>query len=113
LQPATDVYLQSSDITDTYSRRGNANELKYFIAIALFILIIAMVNYSYSYQKAKMDGRLKELGVKRAFGANALSIRLQMLFEANVVSLLSLIPAIGVVIIGTPFVNSTFRTNTW
>ena len=106
LQPATDVYLQSSDITDTYSRRGNANELKYFIAIALFILIIAMVNYII-LTKAKMDGRLKELGVKRAFGANALSIRLQMLFEANVVSLLSLIPAIGVVIIGTPFVNST------
>ena len=106
LQPVTDVYLQSSDIIDTYSRRGNANELKYFLAIALFILIIAVVNYIF-LTKAKMDGRLKELGVKRAFGANALSIRLQMLFEANVVSLLSLIPAIVVVILGIPFVNST------
>ena len=106
LQPVTNVYLQSSDIIDTYSRRGNANELKYFLAIALFILTIAVINYIF-LTKAKMDGRLKELGVKRAFGANALSIRLQMLFEANVVSFLSLIPAIVVVILGIPFVNST------
>ncbi|MBE9467772.1 MAG: ABC transporter permease [Bacteroidetes bacterium] len=107
LQPLTDVHLKSSDIIDdNYSRRGNANELKYFLAIALLILIIAVVNYIF-LTKAKMDGRLKELGVKRAFGAKTLSIRLQMLFEANVVSLLSLIPAIIVVILGTPFVNST------
>lgn len=106
LQPATDVYLQSTGITDIYSRRGNKNELKYFIAIALFILIIAVVNYIF-LTKAKMDGRYTELGVKKAFGANALSIRIQLLFEANVVSFLSLIPAIIVVIFGTPFVNTT------
>jgi len=106
LQPATDVYLQSSDITDIYSRRGNKNELKYFIAIALFILMIAVVNYIF-LTKAKMDGRFTELGIKKAFGANALSIRIQLLFEANVVSFLSLIPAIAVVRLGTPFVNST------
>ena len=106
LQPATDVYLYSSDITDIYSRRGDKNELKYFIAIALFILIIAVVNYIF-LTKAKMDDRYTELGVKKAFGANAFSIRIQLLFESNVVSFLSLIPAIAVVIYGTPFVNST------
>lgn len=106
LQAVTDVYLQSSGIIDNYSRRGNANELKYFIAIALFILIIAVVNYIF-LTKAKMDKRYKELGVKRAFGASASIIRMQLLFEANMVSLLSLIPAIIVVIYGTPFVNAT------
>lgn len=110
LQAATDVYLQSEGINDIYSRRGNANELKYFIAIALFILIIAVVNYIF-LTKARMDGRLKEFGVKRAFGANISTIRKQMLFEANIISLLSLIPAIIVVILGMPFVNDTLRRN--
>ncbi|MCK4923279.1 MAG: ABC transporter permease [Bacteroidales bacterium] len=110
LQAATDVYLQSQEISDIYSRRGNANELKYFVAIALFILIIAVFNYIF-LTKAKMDRRLKEFGVKRVFGANTSSIRRQMLFEANVISLLSLIPAIIVVIIGMPFINSTLGRN--
>lgn len=110
LQAVTDVYLQSEEINDIYSRRGNSNELKYFIAIALFILIIAVVNYIF-LTKARMDGRLKEFGVKRAFGANTSSIRKQMLFEANIISLLSLIPAIIVVILGMPFINSTLGRN--
>jgi len=110
LQAATDVYLQSADISDIYSRRGNANELKYFLAIALFILFIAVVNYIF-LTKARMDGRLKEFGVKRAFGSNTASIRKQMLFEANIISLLSLLPAIFVVILGMPFVNDTLGRN--
>jgi putative ABC transport system permease protein len=110
LQAATDVYLHSADITDIYSRRGNANELKYFLAIAFFILIIAVFNYIF-LTKAKMDRRLKEFGVKRAMGASKLSIRKQMLFEANIISLLSLLPAMLVVIIGIPFINDTLGRN--
>lgn len=110
LQQVTDVYLESEGIIDLYSRRGNAKELIYFIAIALFILIIAVVNYIF-LTKAKMDGRLKEFGVKRTLGASISTIRKQMLFEANIISLLSLIPAIFVVVFGMPFVNSTLGRN--
>ncbi len=110
LQAATDVYLQSDEISDIYSRRGNANELKYYMAIALFILIIAVFNYIF-LTKAKMEGRLKEFGVKRTLGAYSSSIRKQMLFEANLISLLSLIPAIKVVTLGTEFINSTLGRN--
>jgi putative ABC transport system permease protein len=110
LQASTDVYLQSQEISDNYSRRGNANELIYFVAIALFILTIAIFNYIF-LTKAKMGERLKEFGVKRAVGANASFIRKQMLFEANIISLLSLIPAVFVVVQGMPFVNNTLGRN--
>lgn len=110
LQAATDVYLKSEGINDIYSRRGNANELKYYIAIVLFILIIAVFNYIF-LTKGKMEGRLKEFGVKRALGAYTSSIRKQMLFEANIISLLSLIPALFVIILGTQFINSTLGRN--
>ncbi|PIY34545.1 MAG: hypothetical protein COZ08_01320, partial [Bacteroidetes bacterium CG_4_10_14_3_um_filter_42_6] len=110
LQAATDVYLQSEEISDIYSRRGNANELKYYIAIALFILIISVFNYIF-LTKATMEGRLKEFGVKKALGAYTSSIRNQMLFEANIISFLSLIPAIFVIMLGTQFINSTLGRN--
>lgn len=106
LQAATYVYLQSEGITDIYSRRGNANELNYYIAIALFILIISVFNYIF-LTKAKMEGRLKEFGVKKALGAYTSSIRKQMLLEANIISFLSLIPAVFVIMQGMPFINST------
>jgi len=110
LQAATDVYLQSEEISDIYSRRGNANELKYYIAIALFILIISVFNYIF-LTKVTMEGRLKEFGVKKALGAYTSSIRNQMLFEANIISFLSLIPAIFVIMLGTQFINSTLGRN--
>lgn len=110
LQAATDVYLQSEEIGDVYSRRGNVNELKYYIAIALFILIISVFNYIF-LTKAKMEGRLKEFGIKKALGAYTSSIRKQMLFEANIISFLSLIPAIFVIVLGIPFINSTLGRN--
>jgi putative ABC transport system permease protein len=110
LQAATDVYLQSGEISDVYSRRGSANELMYYIAIALFILIISVFNYIF-LTKAKMEGRLKEFGVKKALGAYTSSIRKQMLFEANIISFMSLLPAIFVVMLGMPFINSTLGRN--
>ncbi len=110
LQVATDVYLQSENITDIYSKRGNVNELKYYIAIALFILIIAIFNYIF-LTKAKMEGRLKEFGVKRSLGAHTSSIRNQMIFEANIVSLVSLVPGILVIWFGTQFINDTLGRN--
>jgi len=106
LQAVTDIYLHSDNIVDLFSRRGNANELKYYITIALFILLIAMINYIF-LTKAKMDNRLKEMGVKRAFGATKTSVRSQLLFESNLISLISLLLAIIVIVLGMPFINST------
>ena len=106
LQTVTDIYLHSENIVDLFSRRGNANELKYYITIALFILLIAMINYIF-LTKAKMDTRLKEMGVKRAFGATTTLVRRQLLFESNLISLISLLLSIVVIALGMPFVNST------
>jgi putative ABC transport system permease protein len=106
LQPVTDVYLRSDNISDVFTKRGNANELKYYAAIALFILLIAVFNYIF-LTKVKMDIRLKEIGTKRALGAQASTIRKQLLFESNIISFMSLLPASLVIFLGIPFINST------
>ncbi len=107
LQPVEEIYLQSNDLSgNMYSRAGNANELKYYVAIALVILLIAVVNYVF-LTKAKILNRLTEMGAKKALGASNSSIRKQVLLESNLISLLSLLPAIIIVLPGIPFVNST------
>jgi putative ABC transport system permease protein len=106
LQAVSDIYLHSENIVDIFSRRGNANELKYYIAIALVILLIAVTNYIF-LTKAKMNNRLKEMGIKRALGATAGLVRRQLLFESNLISLISLLLSSVVIALGIPFINST------
>ena len=107
LQPVRDIYLQSNDLTgNVYSRVGNASELKYYLAIAFVILCIAVINYVF-LTKAKILSRLTELGAKKALGASNTTIQKQVLLESNLISLLSIVPAMIIILMGIPFVNST------
>ena len=107
LQPVEDIYLQSNDLSgNIYSRVGDANELRYYVAIAFVILCIAVINYVF-LTKAKILNRLTEMGAKKALGASNVTIQKQVLLESNLISILSIVPAIVIVILGIPFVNST------
>ncbi|NQU87798.1 MAG: ABC transporter permease [Mariniphaga sp.] len=107
LQPISKIYFKSNELSgNVYNRVGNADELKYYLAIALVILCIAVINYIF-LTKAKIINRLVELGAKKAMGATNNIIRKQVLFEANLISILSLLPAFLIIIPGIPFVNST------
>ncbi|HPF52640.1 MAG TPA: ABC transporter permease [Draconibacterium sp.] len=106
LQAVEDTYLHSADLVDLYCRQGNSTELKYYAGIALIILVIAIVNYVF-LTKAGIMSRLTEIGTKKAVGAGNGTIRKQVLLESNITSLLSIVPAIVIIIAGVPFVNST------
>ncbi len=107
LQAITDIYLKSADVNgDTFTPAGNSNQLIYFLAIALFILLIAIVNYIF-LTKAKITSRLKELGTQKALGASSVSIKKQILLESNLISFISLVPAFFILVVGIPFLNTT------
>jgi putative ABC transport system permease protein len=109
LQSVTDIYLSSEELSgNQFVRQGNAKELVYYIGIAMMIMLLAMANYIF-LSKADIDSRLKELGVKKALGAHPKSILSQIIFESNLVSVLSLFPAIVVILAGYPFINSTLN----
>ncbi|WP_299583671.1 ABC transporter permease [uncultured Sunxiuqinia sp.] len=109
LQPVTEIYLNSDNISgDQISRRGNAEELKYYIIIAIFILIIAIANYIF-LSKAQIDSRLREIGAKKTLGASAFLIRRQIILESNLIALFSLLPALIVIELGITFINSTLN----
>ncbi|BAX79758.1 ABC transporter permease [Labilibaculum antarcticum] len=107
LQPITDIYLKSAEVNgDTFTPAGNSKQLIYFLAIALFILLIAIVNYIF-LTKAKIGVRLKELGTQKALGASSVSIKKQILLESNLISFISLVPAFFILALGIPFLNAT------
>jgi putative ABC transport system permease protein len=107
LQNVAGIYLHSNNLEgNQFLLQGNAKESGYYTAIAAMILMIALFNYIF-LTRAKMMPRLKELGAKKAIGASGHSIGRQIILESCVISLLSLIPATGVVIVGIPFLNDT------
>jgi len=106
LQAVADTYLNSSGLSELYCRQGDANELKYYAGIALVILCIALINYVF-LTKANLLNRLTEMGTKKALGAQNNTIRKQVLLEGNLISVLSILPATIIILLGIPFVNST------
>jgi len=109
LQPVSDIYLQSSDLNGRIeTRTGNPAQLKYLLVISLFILLIAVVNYVF-LTKSRMENRLKDFGIQKAMGASIKSILKQVLLESNILSVISLLPASLVVLIGFSFINETLE----
>ncbi len=107
LQPITDTYLGSGGLSGAvFSRIGDSDELRYYVAIAFVILLIAITNYVF-LTRAKVMNRLTELGAKKALGATRTSITKQVLAESNLIAFLSIVPAVFIVFFGISFINES------
>jgi putative ABC transport system permease protein len=80
LQPLKDIYL-TSNLVYEQGRLGNKTYLYYFIAIAVFILIIASVNFV-SLSTARSTQRAREVGIRKVAGAEKKQLVNQFLGEA-------------------------------
>lgn len=109
LQPVRDIYLKSENLEGSrFLRAGNANELKYYEAISFLILLISALNYVLLTRAATSE-RLHELGTRKVFGASERTLRRQIILEANLVTILSLIPAALVIDFGISFIDTTLN----
>jgi putative ABC transport system permease protein len=108
-QPVADIYLRSgASGASIFIRSGNPNELKYYEAISILILLISITNYIF-LTRAGMSNRLSELGIRKVFGASRRILRNQIILESNIITLLSLIPAAFVINSGMLFINRTLE----
>jgi putative ABC transport system permease protein len=105
--PLPELYL--SDLYDTDGFRGQQRYLYIFGSVALFILLIAAVNYV-NLVTAQAQRRAKEVGVRKVLGAGRLQLARQFLSESVLTStaalLLALIGAAAVL----PLFNAGFGT---
>ena len=84
---------------------GRIAYVRLFSVIALFILVIACVNFM-NLSTARASVRKKEIGVKKTVGASRRSLVLQFLGESSVMALLSLGIAVALVYTLLPQFNT-------
>ncbi|UCE07104.1 MAG: ABC transporter permease [bacterium] len=83
---------------------GRITYVKLFSIIALFILVIACINFM-NLSTAKASGRLKEVGIKKTVGAGRKALIFQYLGESMMMVFLSLMVALLLVEILLPQFN--------
>lgn len=94
LQPLTSTHMQAE--VDYDEPNGNPVYLYGSAAVALFILIVACINYM-NMATARAMRRARSVGIRKILGASRLSLGLQFIGEALLFALLALI--LGVVIV--------------
>jgi putative ABC transport system permease protein len=94
LQPLADVHLQT-EVQDNLPT-GNRIYLYGCAAVALFILLVACINYM-NLATARATRRARSVGIRKILGASRASLAIQFLAEAVLFSLISMV--LGVVIV--------------
>lgn len=89
---------------------GRITYVRLFSIIALFILVIACINFM-NLSTAKASGRMKEVGIKKAIGAMRRSLVAQYLGESVLMAFLALVFAIILVFILLPQFNQVTGKN--
>ncbi|WP_299456643.1 ABC transporter permease [uncultured Microscilla sp.] len=112
LQPLTDVHFHSSHIEVGFAatNKGNIFYVYAFTAVALFVLIIASINYI-NLTTAKSVYRAKEIGVRKVMGAYRQQLIVQFLIESSIIAMLAFIMSIGVTEAVLPYFNELAHKN--
>jgi ABC-type antimicrobial peptide transport system permease subunit len=84
---------------------GRIEYVKLFSIVAIFILVIACINFM-NLSTAKASRRLKEVGIKKAVGSTRTALIVQFLSEAVFVTFLALIVALALVVLLLPLFNN-------
>jgi putative ABC transport system permease protein len=104
LQHLPDIHLYS-DLIQEARVNGNGKSVYFLMIIALFILVIAWVNYI-NLATARAIERAKEVGVRKSIGAARTQLMGQFVAEAFLLNLLAVVIAIVLVTMAIPFFNS-------
>ena len=106
LQPISDIHLYSDYAIDLYGSTENTVFYIYaFSIIALFILIIACINFM-NLSTARSEKRLKEIGLRKVVGARRTQIISQFYGESLLITFTSFITSLILVNLLLPVFNN-------
>jgi len=103
LMPLTDIHLHS-DKSYEMEVNGNINYVYIFSLIAIFILLIACVNFM-NLSTARSANRAKEVGIRKVAGSLRSHLIAQFLTESVLLSFFSLLLAILIAVTLLPLFN--------
>jgi putative ABC transport system permease protein len=104
LQRLTDIHLHSH-LDEEIEENGDISRVYIFGAIALFILLIACINYM-NLSTARSTLRAKEIGIRKVAGAQRQEIIFQFLSESVLISYLALLLAVALTWLSMPWINT-------
>lgn len=93
LQPVVDIHLKSTALNNDLPGNGNIVYVYLFFSIALFILVIASINYS-NLASARSIKRSKETGVRKVMGSSRLQLASFFFSESILYCLMALLIAL-------------------
>jgi len=103
LTPLLDIHLRSQSEYEL-SQNGSIQYVYIFSVIALFILLIACVNFM-NLSTARSANRAREVGVRKVLGSARKNLIAQFLVESTLVTLISMIIAIVLAWLFMPLFN--------
>jgi putative ABC transport system permease protein len=103
LQPLNDIHLYSHYMMEPETN-GDGKTTYLLLGIALFIVVIAWVNYV-NLATARAITRAKEVGIRKAIGSQRRQLIIQFLSESVVLNGLALLLAMIIVLVAIPGFN--------
>jgi len=107
--PLKSIHL-TSDFEGEPVPAGDIQYVRIFTAIAIFLIIIASINYM-NLATARSAKRSMEVGLRKVMGAQRSGLIGQFLAESILITLISLVLSILVMIAVVPSINSIVGTN--
>lgn len=104
MQPIGDIHLYSN-LENEIKPNGNITYVYILSSIALFILIIAGINFV-NLSTARSTERAREVGIRKVMGSERRQLIRQFISESVFISIVSLIIAVGIIQIILPFFNN-------
>jgi putative ABC transport system permease protein len=117
LQPLTDIHLHS-DFTNDLEPAGDIRYVYIYSAIALFMLLIACINFM-NLSTASASKRAREVGIRKVMGSLKGQIMSQFLLESILITAFALLVAVAFVALALPLFNHLsgknlqLISNTW
>ncbi|WP_343746493.1 ABC transporter permease [Chitinophaga sp.] len=112
LLPLTKIHLHSP-FTNEVEPGGNIQYVYIFAVVAVFILLIACVNFM-NLSTARSAGRSKEVGVRKVLGSQRTNLITQFLTESMLTTLIAALAAIVLALLLLPYLNQVAgKSITW
>ncbi|MDB4901481.1 MAG: FtsX-like permease family protein [Mucilaginibacter sp.] len=104
LQPLADLHLYSANIGTRFFEQGDIKYVYIFSAVALFIMLLACVNFM-NLSTAQSAKRAKEIGIRKVLGSLRKQLVRQFITEAMLYTLFAAIAALLIIMLVLPAFN--------
>ncbi len=103
LQEIPDIHLYS-DLSVELAPNGSIQYVWIFSAIALFILLIACINFM-NLSTARSSNRAREIGMRKILGSRRAGLIQQFLSESTLIAALAVVLALQLAVLALPWYN--------